>query len=125
MLRLLRSERGVDGYGLEIDAGDVSKAVADGLSVVQGDADTDLSDYPDQAFDTVILSNSLQALRAPNDALANAMRVGRRVIVTFPNFGHWRIRAHLAVKGTMPVSRSLPAMWYDTPTFICVQSMTS
>ncbi|MEM9421544.1 MAG: methionine biosynthesis protein MetW, partial [Pseudomonadota bacterium] len=82
--------------------------------VVQGDADTDLTDYPDAAFDIVILSNSIQALRRPDIAINNALRVGREVIVTFPNFGHWRVRTHLAIKGTMPRSRALPDTWFET-----------
>lgn len=114
LLQRLRDERAVKGYGLEIDGARVSRAVTAGLSVVQGNADTDLADYPDQAFDTVILSNSVQALRRPDEALANAVRVGRKVIVTFPNFGHWRVRAHLALQGTMPRSRALPDTWYET-----------
>lgn len=114
LLRLLRDERQVKGYGLEIDGGDVSRAVTAGLSVVQGDANTDLSDYPDKAFDTVILSNSVQTLRRPDEAIEEALRVGRRVIVSFPNFGHWRLRLHLAVHGTMPKSRALPSTWYGT-----------
>ncbi|WOI52871.1 methionine biosynthesis protein MetW [Parvularcula sp. LCG005] len=114
LLKILRERRGVRGYGLEIDPADVSRAVADGLSVVQGDADTDLRDYPDEAFDTVILSNSVQTLRHPERAISGAVRVGRNVIVSFPNFGHWRVRAHLALHGTMPMSRELPTPWYAT-----------
>ncbi len=114
LLRRLRDQKDVKGYGLEIDGEDVSRAVAAGLSVVQGDADTDLSDYPDGAFDIVILSNSIQALRRPDEAISNAVRVGKQAIVTFPNFGHWKVRAHLAFQGTMPRSRALPDTWYET-----------
>ncbi|MBB4658287.1 methionine biosynthesis protein MetW [Parvularcula dongshanensis] len=114
LLRRLAEERGAQGYGLEIDAGAVSAAVAQGLSVVQGDADTDLQDYPDGAFDAVILSNSVQALRDPIFALRQAVRVGKRAVVAFPNFGHWRIRGQLLLSGRMPRSRALPASWYET-----------
>lgn len=114
LLSLLREARGVVGYGLEIDPQDVSRAVAAGLSVVQGDANTDMQDYPDGAFDTVILSNSLQALARPDLALVEATRIGRRVIVSFPNFGHWRVRAHILRHGTMPVSPALPMRWFET-----------
>ncbi|MEM9988752.1 MAG: methionine biosynthesis protein MetW, partial [Pseudomonadota bacterium] len=77
-------------------------------------ANTDLGDYPEQAFDTVILSNSVQALLHPDEALQAALRIGKQAIVSFPNFGHWQLRWHLLTKGTMPQSRSLPATWYNT-----------
>jgi methionine biosynthesis protein MetW len=89
--------------------------VARGLSVIQGDADTDLGDYPDDAFDYVILSQTIQATRAPRRVLENMLRIGRRAIVSFPNFGHWNIRAQLAFKGRMPVTSNLPESWHDTP----------
>ena len=114
LLAHLAVARGARGYGLEIDGADVARAVARGLSVVQGDADTDLEAYPDAAFEAVILSNSLQALRAPRTALREAVRVGRRAVVAFPNFGHWRVRASLMRTGRMPQSRALPTPWYET-----------
>ena len=114
LLRRLEAERGARGYGLEIDAGAVARAVASGLSVVQGDADTDLGSYPDAAFDAVVLSNSLQALRAPLPVLRRAVRIGGRVVLSFPNFGHWRVRASLVRTGRMPQSRALPTPWYET-----------
>lgn len=114
LLRALETGRGARGYGLEIDAGAVARAVARGLSVVQGDADTDLAAYPDGAFGVVILSDSLQALRAPLPVLRRAVRVGARVVVAFPNFGHWRVRASLMRTGRMPRSPALPALWYET-----------
>jgi methionine biosynthesis protein MetW len=89
--------------------------VAKGLSVIQGDADTDLADYPDDVFDYVILSQTLQATHRPRKVLEHMLRIGRRAIVSFPNFGHWRIRTQLLFKGRMPVTENLSNPWYDTP----------
>ena len=114
LLARLRAERGARGFGLEIDGADVAAAVARGLSVVQGDAETDLQGYPDGSFGAVVLSNSLQALRAPLPALRQAVRVGERAVVSFPNFGHWRVRAALMRTGRMPTSRALPDAWHET-----------
>src|SRR5580658_2887540 len=115
LLRLLAEERGVDARGIEISQQGVNDCVAKGLSVVQGDADTDLADYPDDAFDYVILSQTLQATRQPRVVLENMLRIGRHAIVSFPNFGHWRIRTQLAFLGRMPVTQNLGHSWYDTP----------
>jgi methionine biosynthesis protein MetW len=115
LLRLLAEERGVDARGIELSQHGVNDCVAKGLSVVQGDADTDLADYPDDAFDYVILSQTLQATRQPRIVLEHMLRIGRRAIVSFPNFGHWRIRAQIAFKGRMPVTDSLAVAWYETP----------
>ncbi|WP_395666140.1 methionine biosynthesis protein MetW [Methylocella sp.] len=115
LLRLLAEEKGVDARGIELSQRGVNDCVAQGLSVIQGDADTDLSGYPDDAFDFVILSQTLQATRRPRAVLENMLRIGRRAIVSFPNFGHWRIRTQLAFGGHMPVTRQLPTPWYDTP----------
>ena len=115
LLRLLRDERGVDARGMELSQRGVNDCVAKGLPVIQGDADTDLSAYPDDAFDYVILSQTLQATHRPKKVLENMLRVGRRAIVSFPNFGHWRIRAQLAFGGHMPVTQNLADSWYDTP----------
>jgi methionine biosynthesis protein MetW len=93
----------------------VNECVAKGLAVIQGDADTDLADYPDNTFDYVILSQTLQATRRPRWVLEQMLRIGKRVIVSFPNFGHWRIRGQLLWYGRMPVTRNLPVSWYDTP----------
>ena len=90
-------------------------ASASGLSVIQGDADTDLAGYPSDAFDYAILSQTLQATRDPKGVLDQLVRIARRAIVSFPNFGHWRMRWHLLTQGTMPVTPSLPAAWYETP----------
>ena len=115
LLSLLEATRGVDGRGIEISQKGVNECVARGLSVIQGDADTDLVDYPDHAFDYVILSQTLQATRRPRDVLEQMLRIGGKAIVSFPNFGHWRMRGMLLVNGRMPVTRSLPHAWYDTP----------
>lgn len=115
LLDLLIRERDVDGRGIELSHEGVSRCVARGLSVIQGDADTDLADYPDDCFDYVILSQTIQATRRPRVVLEHLLRIGRRAIVSLPNFGHWRVRTHLAIKGTMPVTENLPDTWYDTP----------
>ena len=105
----------VDGRGVELSMAGVRAAVAQGLSVIQGDADTDLRNYPTGAFDYVILSQTLQATRDPRSTLLHMMRIGRRVIVSFPNFGFWRVRLHLLLKGRMPMTETLAHGWYDTP----------
>jgi methionine biosynthesis protein MetW len=105
----------VDGRGMELSQAGVNACVAQGLSVIQGDADTDLADYPTAAFDYVVLSQTLQATRNPRTVLASLVRIGRRAIVSFPNFGHWRVRWQLGMNGRMPMTPSLPAHWYDTP----------
>ena len=115
LLRLLADTRGIDARGMELSQRRVNLCVAKGLSVIQGDADVDLRDYPDNAFDYVILSQTIQATRQPRDVLQNMLRVGRRAIVSFPNFGHWGIRAQLAFKGRMPVTNNLSNPWWDTP----------
>jgi methionine biosynthesis protein MetW len=115
LLRLLAEERGVDARGIELSQSGVNDCVAKGLSVIQGDADADLADYPDDAFDYVILSQTLQATWRPRQVLEHMLRIGRHAIVSFPNFGHWRIRAQIALQGRMPVTRSLSASWYETP----------
>jgi methionine biosynthesis protein MetW len=115
LLKLLEATRGVDGRGIEISQKGVNECVARGLSVVQGDADSDLVDYPDDAFDFVILSQTLQATHQPRLVVEQMLRIGKKAIVSFPNFGNWRIRAALAFTGKMPVTRSLPYSWYDTP----------
>jgi methionine biosynthesis protein MetW len=114
LLRLLE-KRGVDGRGIELSREGVNQCVAKGLAVIQGDADTDLADYPDDAFDYVILSQTLQATRRPRDVLEHMLRIGRHAIVSFPNFGHWKIRLQILGRGQMPQTEHLPATWYDTP----------
>jgi methionine biosynthesis protein MetW len=115
LLRLLAEEKGVDGRGIELSQNGVNDCVAKGLSVIQGDADTDLADYPNDAFDYVILSQTLQATRQPRRVVEQMLRIGRHAIVSFPNFGHWRIRFQVAFGGRMPVTRNLCCAWYETP----------
>ena len=100
---------------MELSQAGVNACVANGLSVIQGDADADLRDYPDDAFDYVILSQTLQATREPREVLRQMLRVGKRAIVSFPNFAHWQIRLRLVFGGRMPETPSLPYKWYDTP----------
>jgi methionine biosynthesis protein MetW len=115
LLALLRDRRGTDGRGIELSREGVSECLAKGLPVIQGDADTDLADYPDDAFDYVILSQTIQATRQPKVVLEHLLRIGRRAVVSFPNFGHWRVRLDLALYGRMPVTKNMPYSWYDTP----------
>ena len=115
LLRLLADTRGVDARGLELSQRGVNDCVAKGLSVIQGDADTDLADYPDDAFDYVILSQTLQATRNPRTVLEQMLRIGHRAIVSFPNFAHWTIRLEIALRGRMPVNETMPFAWYETP----------
>lgn len=115
LLSYLQTFRQVDGRGIELSMAGVREAVGQGLSVIQGDADTDLATYPADSFDYVILSKTLQATRDPRGVLKNLLRIGRRAIVSFPNFGHWRNRLHLLLHGRMPVTSALAYQWYETP----------
>jgi len=115
LMAALRDGSRVDARGMELDPLDVAECVAKGLSVMQGDADTDLVDYPDAAFDYAILSQTLQTTKRPDKVLDELLRVGRKAFVSFPNFGHWRVRASLLWNGRMPVTRLLPIAWYETP----------
>ena len=114
LLKYLRQERNASGYGVEIDDGGVLDCVRNGVSVVQGDLESGLSDFEDHAFDYVILSQTLQAMRHSERIVREMLRVGREGIVTFPNFGYWRNRLQV-LAGRMPVSDNLPFQWYDTP----------
>ena len=115
LLATLRDAKGVKARGLEIDAGNVAACVARGLSVVQGDADTDLSAYLAGRVDHAVLSQPLQTVRRPDLVLGELLRIGRSAFVSFPNFAHWRVRGALALGGRMPVTRLLPERWYATP----------
>jgi methionine biosynthesis protein MetW len=115
LLRLLAEKRGVEGRGIELSQAGVNSCVAQGLSVIQGDADTDLVYYPDLAFDYAILSQTIQATYSPRHVLEQLLRIGKRAVVSFPNFGHWRVRAQLLFGGQMPQTDNLPDRWYDTP----------
>jgi methionine biosynthesis protein MetW len=115
LLAHLVRHKNVDGRGMELSQSGVNACVGHGLSVIQGDADRDLEAYPTGAFDVVVLSQTLQATRQPRQVLETLVRIGRRAIVSFPNFGFWRIRLHLLFCGRMPMSHLLMHPWYDTP----------
>jgi methionine biosynthesis protein MetW len=115
LLQLLSETKNVDGRGVEVSRERVNACVARGLSVIQGDADRDLDAYPKGAFDVVVLSQTLQATRNPRRVVESLVRIGRRAIVSFPNFGFWRVRLTLLLGGRMPVSPLLPHPWYETP----------
>jgi methionine biosynthesis protein MetW len=115
LLAYLTRHKGVDGRGVELSQSGVNACVGHGLSVIQGDADRDLEAYPAGAFDVVVLSQTLQATRNPRRVVETLVRIGRRAIVSFPNFGFWRIRLKLLLTGRMPLSPLLPHPWYETP----------
>ena len=115
LMAALRDTKNVDARGMELNARDVATAVARGLSVVQGDADTDLADYPDISFDYAILSQTLQTTKRPDLVLDHLVRIGRQAFVSFPNFAQWRMRLAHMFGGRMPVTEQLPHSWYDTP----------
>jgi methionine biosynthesis protein MetW len=107
--------KGCDARGIEIDMAEVTRAVAHGLPVMHGDADTDLAHYPDGAFDYVVLSRTLQAVERPREVLRQMLRIGARAVVSFPNFGHWLVRLHLLMHGRMPMTKAWDRPWYETP----------
>ncbi len=115
LLKWLVTEKKVKGRGMELSQQGVNQCIAKGLAVIQGDADIDLEYYPSQAYDYVVLSQTLQTLRNPQDVVGHLVRIGRRAIVSVPNFGHWKNRLYLAVHGRMPVTKTLSYQWYDTP----------
>jgi methionine biosynthesis protein MetW len=115
LLEWLAANKGVDARGVELESAKVRQAIARGVSVYQGDLIEGLADYPDQAFDYVILSQTLQQTRSPREVLREMLRVGRRVIVAFPNFGHWRVRLAMMFGGRAPRTPRFPFEWYDSP----------
>lgn len=115
LIEILFRNRGCDARGMEIDMAEVTHAVAHGLPVMQGDADHDLQHYPDGAFDYVVLSRTLQAVEHPREVLRQMVRIGRHVLVSFPNFGHWLVRWQLLRTGRMPVTATWHRAWYETP----------
>ncbi|CAO3356581.1 methionine biosynthesis protein MetW [Azospirillum palustre] len=115
LLDHLSHTKNVDGRGIELSMDGVRQCVAHGLSVIQGDAETDLKDYPAEAFDYVILGQTLQAMKQPRDVLEMLCRIGRRAIVSVPNFGYWRVRMQLMLTGRMPVTEKLGYQWWETP----------
>lgn len=115
LLRILADKQAVDGRGIELSQAGVNSCVTQGLAVIQGDADTDLAYYPNLAFDYAILSQTIQATHNPRLVLEQLLRIGKRAVVSFPNFGHWRVRTQLMFGGHMPRTDNLPESWHDTP----------
>lgn len=115
LLEHLAESKQVEGRGIDLNQQKVAQAIAKGLSVIHGDADEDLAYYPDNAYDYVISSQTLQAMKHPREVLTQMARVGKQVLVSVPNFGHWRNRLYLGLKGRMPMSESLSYPWYETP----------
>ena len=115
LLNRLAREKGVNGYGVEKDAGAISACIAAGVNVIEHDLDDGLARFPDSSFDMVVMTETLQAVAEPSRVLDELLRIGEECVVTFPNFGHWRCRAQLATRGRMPVARHLPHDWYSTP----------
>ena len=115
LMEFLKNNKKIDIRGIEISKNNVQKCIGKGLTVIEGDAEKDLSQFPDGSFDFVILSQTLQAFLNPEKVISELLRVGKKAIVTIPNFGYWKVRLHLLIKGTMPVTRTLPDEWYNTP----------
>jgi methionine biosynthesis protein MetW len=115
LMVFLKNNKEIDVRGIEISKSNVQQCIGKGLTVIEGDAEQDLSQFPDGSFDFVILSQTLQAFLNPEKVISELLRVGKKAIVTIPNFGYWKVRLHLLMKGTMPVTRTLPDEWYNTP----------
>lgn len=115
LLAHLKHNKQIRGYGLEIDQSNIATCLAKGVNVIQQDLDQGLGNFQNMRFDYVVMTQALQAVLRPDHVLADMLRVGREAIITFPNFGHWKVRGYLALKGRMPVSSRLPYQWYDTP----------
>ena len=115
LMEYLVKEKKVNIRGIEISKTKVQKCIAKGLTIIEGNAEEDLKQFPDKSFDYVVLSQTLQAFLNPEKVINELLRIGKQAIVTIPNFGYWKIRLHLLLKGTMPVTRTLPDEWYNTP----------
>ena len=115
LMEYLKDEKKVNIRGIEISKSKVQNCIAKGLTVIEGNAEKDLRQFPDNSFDYVVLSQTLQAFLNPENVIKELLRIGKQAIVTIPNFGYWKIRLHLLLKGTMPVTRTLPEEWYNTP----------
>jgi len=115
LMQFLIKEKKVNIRGIEISKTKVQNCIAKGLTIIEGNAEEDLKQFPDKSFDYVILSQTLQAFLSPEKVINELLRIGKQAIVTIPNFGYWKIRLHLLFKGTMPVTRTLPDEWYNTP----------
>ena len=115
LMEYLKDEKKVNIRGIEISKSKVQNCIAKGLTVIEGNAEKDLKQFPDNSFNYVVLSQTLQAFLNPENVIKELLRIGKQAIVTIPNFGYWKIRLHLLFKGTMPVTRTLPEEWYNTP----------
>jgi len=115
LMEYLKNNKEIDIRGIEISKNNAQKCIGKGLSVIEGNAEKDLTQFPDGSFDFVILSQTLQAFLNPETVIKELLRIGKKAIVTIPNFGFWKVRLHLLVKGTMPVTKNLPDEWYNTP----------
>ncbi|MDA9606500.1 methionine biosynthesis protein MetW [Candidatus Pelagibacter sp.] len=115
LMEYLKYNKEIDIRGIEISKDNVQKCLSKGLNVIEGDAEKDLLQFPDGSFDFVILSQTLQAFLNPEIVINELLRVGKKAIVTIPNFGFWKVRLHLLIKGTMPITKNLPDEWYNTP----------
>ena len=115
LMEYLKYNKEIDIRGIEISKDNVQKCLSKGLTVIEGDAEKDLLQFPDGSFDFVILSQTLQAFLNPEIVIQELLRVGKKAIVTIPNFGFWKVRLHLLIKGTMPITKNLPDEWYNTP----------
>ena len=115
LMKYLKDNKNINIRGLEISKDKVQKCIAKGLTVIEGNAEKDLMQFPDKSFDYVVLSQTLQAFFNPEKVINELLRVGKKAIVTIPNFGYWKIRLHLLIKGTMPITKILPDEWYNTP----------
>ena len=115
LMEYLKYNKEIDIRGIEISKDNVQKCLSKGLTVIEGDAEKDLLQFPDSSFDFVILSQTLQAFLTPEIVIKELLRVGKKAVVTIPNFGFWKVRLHLLLKGTMPITKNLPDEWYNTP----------
>ena len=115
LMEILKKNKNVDIRGIEISKEKVQTCISKGLTVIEGDAESDLKQFPDKSFDYVVLGQTLQAFINPEKVIKELLRVGNRAVVTIPNFGHWKVRLNLLVQGTMPVTKTLPNDWYNTP----------
>jgi len=115
LMEFLKKNKEIDIRGIEISKNNAQKCVGKGLSVIEGNAEKDLTQFPDSSFDFVILSQTLQAFLDPETVIKELLRIGKKAIVTLPNFGFWKVRLHLLIKGTMPITKNLPDEWYNTP----------
>ena len=115
LMKFLKYNKNANIRGLEISKEKVQKCIAKGLTVIEGNAEKDLKQFPDKSFDYVVLSQTLQAFLNPELVLNELLRVGKKAIITIPNFGYWKVRLHLLLKGTMPITKTLPDEWYNTP----------